>query len=62
MKRNDSFETETICGTELQNGEKLLKETSIMDMDNTLKREQMLDLQVPSFICGDEVQDADNLF
>jgi len=59
MNRNDSFEAETICGTELQNGENLLKETSRIDLEKILERDRMLDLQMPSFIRGDEDEDAD---
>ena len=54
MNLNDSFEAETICGTELQNGENLLNETSRIYMGSIFERQQMLDLQMPSFIRADE--------
>jgi len=57
MNRNDSFEAETICGTELQNGENLLKETSRINMKNILERQQM-----PSFIRCDDSEDTAELF
>jgi hypothetical protein len=40
----------------------LLKESSRIDMENTLKRQQMVGLQMPSFIRGDEDEDAADLF
>jgi hypothetical protein len=62
MNRNDSFEVEKVFLTELQNGKNLLKESSRIHMENTLKRQQMVDLQMPSFIRGDEHEDAADLF
>jgi hypothetical protein len=47
MNRNDSFEAETICGTELQNGKNLLNGTSRTYMGSIFERQQMLDLQIP---------------
>ncbi len=49
MNRNDSFEAKTICGTELQNMENLLKETSRTYMGNIVERQQMLALQIALF-------------
>jgi hypothetical protein len=57
MNHNDSFEAETICGTELQNGGKSLKESSRITVENILERQQM-----PSFIRGDDSEDAADLF
>jgi hypothetical protein len=62
MNRNDSFETEALCGTELQNKGNLLKETSRTYMGSIFERQQMLDLQMPSFIRGDENEDSADLF
>jgi hypothetical protein len=62
MNHNDSFEAETICGTELQNGENLLNVTSRTYRGSIFERQQMLDLQMPSFIRGDEDEDATGLF
>ncbi len=62
MNRNDSSEAEPICGTELQNGENLLKETSRTYMGSILERQQMLALQMPSFIRGGENEDVADLF
>jgi hypothetical protein len=47
MNRTDSLEVEKFFLIELQNWENLLKESSRIDMENTLKRQQMLDLQIP---------------
>lgn len=62
MNRNDSFEAKMICGTELQNVENLIKETSRSYMGNIVERQQMFDLQMPSFIRGDDDEDAADLF
>ena len=62
MNRNDSFRAETISGTELQNGKNSDDETPGNDLGNILLRQQMLDLQMPSFIRGDEDEDAADLF
>ena len=62
MNRNDSFEAKTICRKELQNVENLIKETSRTYMGSSLERQRMLDLQMPSFIRGDEDEDAADLF
>ena len=62
MNLNDSFEAETICGTKLQDGKNLLKESFRIKMENTLESQQMLDLQMPSFIRRDENEDAADLF
>jgi hypothetical protein len=62
MNRNDSFEAKTICGTELQNGKNPLEKTSKMHLRSIAERQQMLDLQMPSFIRGDEDEDAADLF
>lgn len=61
MKRNDSFKVKKFFSTELQNVENL-KETSRTYMGNIKDRQQMLDLQMPSFIRGDEDEDAADLF
>jgi hypothetical protein len=62
MNRNDSFEAEKFFSTELQNVENLLNGTSRTYMGRILERQQMLDLQMPSFIRGDEDEDAADLF
>jgi hypothetical protein len=62
MNRNDSFEAEKFFSTELQNVENLINETSRTCMGNIVERQQMLDLQMPSFIRGDEGEDAADLF
>ena len=56
MNRNDSFEAQ-FFSTELQNVENLIKETSSTCMGNIKERQQM-----PSFIRGDEDEDAADLF
>lgn len=62
MNRNDSFDAETLWGTELQNGGNLSKETPGTYLRSIVDRQQMLDLQMPSFIRGDEGEDAADLF
>lgn len=62
MNRNDSFDAETVWGTELQNWGNLSKETPRTYMRSIVDRQQMLDLQMPSFIRGDEDEDAADLF
>jgi hypothetical protein len=62
MNRNDSFEAEKFFSTELQNVENLLNGTSRTYMGSMFERQQMLDLQMPSFIRGDEDEHADDLF
>lgn len=49
-------------GTELQNGGNLSKETPGTYLRSIVDRQQMLDLQMPSFIRGDEGEDAADLF
>jgi hypothetical protein len=53
MNRNDPFAAETIFVTELQNGKNSEDETPGNDLGNILERQQMFDLQMPSFIRGD---------
>ena len=62
MNRNDSFEAEKFFSTELQNVENLLNGTSRTYMGSIFERQQMLDLHMPSFIRGDEGEDAADLF
>ena len=61
MNRNDSFKAKKFFSTELQNVENL-KETSRTYMGNIEERQRMLDLQMNSFIRGDEDEDAADLF
>jgi hypothetical protein len=62
MNRNDSFEAKKFCCTELQNGKNPLEKTSKIYMGRILERQQVLDLQVLSFIRGDEDENAADLF
>jgi len=62
MNRNDSFEVGKVFLTELQNGKNPLEKNYKIYMGRILERQQMLDLQMPSFIRGDEDEDAADLF
>jgi hypothetical protein len=62
MNRNDSFKAEKFFSTELQNGKNPLEKYSKMHLRSIVDRQQMLDLQMPSFIHGDEDEDAADLF
>jgi hypothetical protein len=44
--------------SELPNGQNPLEKTSKINMGNILERRQVLDLQMPSFIRGDEDENA----
>ena len=62
MNCNESFEAEMFFSTELPSGQNPLEITSKIDMGNILERRQVLDLQMPSFIRGDEDENAADLF
>lgn len=62
MNRNDPFKAKKVFSTELQNGINSLEKNSKMHLRSIVDRQQMLDLQMPSFICGDENEDAADLF
>ena len=62
MNRYDSFEEEKFFSTELQNGKIHWKKIPKIYMRSIINRQQMLDLQMPSFTRGDEDEDAADLF
>ena len=62
MNCNESFEAEMFFSIELPSGQNPLEITSEIDMGNILERRQVLDLQMPSFIRGDEDENAADLF
>jgi hypothetical protein len=62
MNSNDSFEAEKVFSTELQNGINPLERNSKMHLMSIMDHHQMLDFQMPSFIRGDEDEDAADLF
>lgn len=62
MNRNDSFEAKKVFSTELQNGINPFEKNSKMHLRSIVDRQQMLDLQMPSFIRGGEDEDAADLF
>jgi hypothetical protein len=59
MNRNDSFEAEKVFSIELQNGINPLERNSKMHLMSIMDHHQMLDLQMTSFIRGDEDEDDD---
>ena len=62
MNCNESFEAQMFFSTESPNGQNPLGRTSKIKMGYILERQQVLDLQMPSFIRGDEDENAADLF
>jgi len=62
MNCNESFDAKMCFATQLPSGQNPLERNSKIDIGNILYLRQVLDLQMPSFILGEEDENAADLF